>query len=181
MNADGNPPGGLASGSFGLSRGSVLKPFEPQTALCSSQKMARTCDPRGVRTLRPMSHESSYNDARPAPSRGSTGQGGRVHTCPHAQPGCPTRGAPPSAPARQLHVLTNVGLSGGGVLGGGRHDAADDGVRACACGAGVLSGAKRRAGGPAGSPGLRGGDVGRARRLYATAPPLPCMGSGGVP
>jgi len=26
--------------------------------------------------------------------------------CSHAQPGCPTRGAPPAAPARQLHFLT---------------------------------------------------------------------------
>ena len=30
MNVDGKPPGGLASGSFGSSRGSVLSPFEPQ-------------------------------------------------------------------------------------------------------------------------------------------------------
>jgi len=26
------PPGGLACGSFGLSRGSIIEPFEPQTA-----------------------------------------------------------------------------------------------------------------------------------------------------
>jgi len=39
---------------------------------------------------------------RPAPSRGSTGLAG---VCPHAQPGCPTRGPPPAA-ARQLHLLT---------------------------------------------------------------------------
>jgi len=38
---------------------------------------------------------------RPAPSRGSTGL-----ACPHAQPGCPTRGAPPAA-ARQLPLLTD--------------------------------------------------------------------------
>ena len=34
------------------------------------------------------------------PCRGSAGSAG---VCPHAQPGCPTRGAPPAAPARQLH------------------------------------------------------------------------------
>jgi len=32
LNADAKPPGGLACGSFGLSRGSVLNPFEPRTA-----------------------------------------------------------------------------------------------------------------------------------------------------
>ena len=26
--------------------------------------------------------------------------------CPHAQPGCPTRGAPPAATRQQLHLLT---------------------------------------------------------------------------
>ena len=31
LNADGKPPGGLACGAFGLSRGSVIEPFEPQT------------------------------------------------------------------------------------------------------------------------------------------------------
>ena len=35
LHADGEPPGGLACGSFGLSRGSVLNPFEPQTAALS--------------------------------------------------------------------------------------------------------------------------------------------------
>ena len=32
MNADAKPPGGRACGSFGLSRGSVIEPFEPHTA-----------------------------------------------------------------------------------------------------------------------------------------------------
>jgi len=32
LNADGKPPGGLACDSFGLSRGSVIEPFEPQRA-----------------------------------------------------------------------------------------------------------------------------------------------------
>ena len=37
LNADGQLSSGLACGSFGLSRGSVLNPFEPQTAtLCGS-------------------------------------------------------------------------------------------------------------------------------------------------
>ena len=40
----------------------------------------------------------------PAPSRGSTGLAG-VFTRPAGLPGCPTRGAPPAAPARQLHGL----------------------------------------------------------------------------
>jgi hypothetical protein len=32
LHADGEPPGGLACGSFGLSHGAVLNPFDPQTA-----------------------------------------------------------------------------------------------------------------------------------------------------
>ena len=35
LNADGKPPGGLAWGSFGLSRASLLNHFEPQTASLS--------------------------------------------------------------------------------------------------------------------------------------------------
>ena len=37
--------------------------------------------------------------------------------CPHAQPGCPTRGAPPAA-ARQLHSLTCSALTRAGCLSG---------------------------------------------------------------
>ena len=44
---------------------------------------------------------------RPAPSRGV--QGWRA--CPHAQPGCPTRGASPAEPARQLHLLAYADVS----------------------------------------------------------------------
>ena len=32
LNADGKPPGGRACGSFGLSRGFIVEPIEPQTA-----------------------------------------------------------------------------------------------------------------------------------------------------
>ena len=38
LNADGEPTGGLACGSFGLSRDSALNPFEPQTATLNELK-----------------------------------------------------------------------------------------------------------------------------------------------
>ena len=41
LDADGEPPGGLACGSFGLSRGSVLNSFEPQTAATLSPRLKR--------------------------------------------------------------------------------------------------------------------------------------------
>ena len=45
MNADSKLPGGLACGLFGLSRGSVIEPFEPQTAT-----LVRTSAAESVRT-----------------------------------------------------------------------------------------------------------------------------------
>ena len=41
LNADRKPPAGLAFGSFELSRGSVLNPFEPQTATLRSSLLSR--------------------------------------------------------------------------------------------------------------------------------------------
>ena len=52
MNADGKPPGGLACGSFELSRGSVIEPFkiEPLTATLLPARVVRA-DEGAVRVL----------------------------------------------------------------------------------------------------------------------------------
>ena len=50
-------------------------------------------------------HLSAQVPPRPAPFRRSAGLAGMCP--PNAQPGCPTLGAPPAAPATQLHSLTH--------------------------------------------------------------------------
>ena len=61
LNADGNPPGGLACGSFGLSRGAVLNPFEPQTAtLVSQSSHTHRLDECAARARQPDDKDGSF-------------------------------------------------------------------------------------------------------------------------
>ena len=67
----------------------------------------RQTTPRSQPTTRAHPHTGEirrHNAPRHAQLAPGGVQGWRA--CPHAQPGCPTRGAPPAAPARQLHLLT---------------------------------------------------------------------------
>ena len=68
-----------------------------------SRRYSRGAPPLASATLASPVVSGDDLSPRPAPSRGSTGLAGM---CPHAQSGCPTRGPPPAASTRQLHLLT---------------------------------------------------------------------------